>query len=286
MKKLKLNIIGCGRLGKTLAALFIGTELVCIQDIVNLSMASSEKAVAFLAQGSACLTIKQLKPADIYLIATPDDSIEFMTQQITLQGVLKPGNVVFHCSGLLSSECLNAVVSLGCYAASLHPIFSFSEPVMDVKNFRGTYCAFEGNKEALDRLLPLFNAIEGQIFLIEKKSKPLYHAASVLASNYLVTLSAMAKDCYSQAGLNDKLAENLTLTLMSQALGKVQRLKPQEALTGPLQRADVDTLKKHLSALKPFPELDCIYKSLGKATLALTRHDENLKKSLTQLFYM
>lgn len=284
MKKLKLNIIGCGRLGKTLAALFVSTEFVCIQDIVNLSIASSEKAVAFLGQGRACLAVKQLKSADIYLIATPDNSIEFIAQQITLQGILKPGDVIFHCSGLLSSECLSSTVSLGCYTASLHPIFSFSEPVMDVKNFRGTYCAFEGNKEALDRLLPLFNAIEGQIFLIEKKSKPLYHAASVFASNYLVTLSAMAKECYSKAGLNEALAENLTLALMSQALGKAQRLKPQEALTGPLQRADTDTLKKHLSALKSFPELEYIYKSLGKATLALTRHDENLKKSLTQLF--
>jgi predicted short-subunit dehydrogenase-like oxidoreductase (DUF2520 family) len=284
MKKLKLNIIGCGRLGKTLAALFVSTELVCIQDIVNLSIASSEKAVAFLGQGSACLAIKQLKPADIYLIATPDDNIEYIAQQITLQGVLKPGNVAFHCSGLLSSECLSSMASLGCYTASLHPIFSFSEPVMDVKNFRETYCAFEGNKEALNQLLPLFNVIEGQIFLIEKKSKPLYHAASVLASNYLVTLSAMARECYSKAGLNEKLAGNLTLALMSQALGKAQRLHPQEALTGPLQRADIDTLKKHLTALQPFPELEYFYKSLGKATLALTRHDESLKKSLTQLF--
>jgi predicted short-subunit dehydrogenase-like oxidoreductase (DUF2520 family) len=198
--------------------------------------------------------------------------------------VLQPGDVVFHCSGLLSSESLYSVARLGCYAASLHPIFSFSEPRTDVKNFRGTYCAFEGNKEALERLLPLFNAIEGQIFLIEKKSKPLYHVASVFASNYLVTLLAMAKDCYAKAGLNDKLAENLTLALMSQALDKSQRLHPEEALTGPLQRADIDTLKKHLSALKTFPELETIYKSLGKATLALTRHGESLKKSLTRLF--
>ncbi len=282
--KLKLSIIGCGRLGKTLAALFLSTELVCIQDILNLSMGSSERAVGFLGQGSACKTLKQFKPADIYLIATPDDSIELIAAQIALQGVLKSGDVVFHCSGLLSSESLYSVVRLGCYAASLHPIFSFSEPVMDIKNFSGTYCAFEGNKEALDRLSPLLSAIEGQIFLIEKKDKPLYHVASVLASNYLVTLSAMASECYSKAGLNDKLAEKLTLTLMSQALGKAQRLSPKEALTGPLQRADIGTLKKHLSALELFPELETIYKNLGKATLALTRHDENLKKLLTQLF--
>lgn len=284
--KLRLNIIGCGRLGKTLAALFIGTKLVSIQDIINLRPASSTKAVVFLGQGRVCSELNQLKPADIYLIATPDDSIEFIAQQIASQGVLKPGDVVFHCSGLLSSECLSSVTNLGCYIASLHPVFSFSEPGVDIKNFSGTYCAFEGDEEAFARLLPLLNAIEAQIFTIEKQYKPLYHAASVFSANYVITLSAMAKDCYSKAGLNTKLAENLSFRLMSQALNKSRRLKPKEALTGPLQRADINTLKKHLSALKSFPELEYIYKSLGKATLGLTRHKENLKRSLTQIFNM
>lgn len=284
--KLKLTIIGCGRLGKTLAALFVGTELVGIQDIVNSTMTSSEKAVAFIGQGSVCETLKQLKPADIYLIATPDDRVELIAQHITSQAILKQGDVVFHCSGLLSSDSLYSATRLGCYIASLHPIFSFSEPRRDVNNFRGTYCAFEGNKEALDRLLPVLNAIAAQVFSIEKKDKPLYHAASVMAANYVVTLSAMARDCYAKAGLEYKIAEKLTSALMSQALAKLQRLTPEEALTGPLQRADRETLKKHLSVLHPFSELESVYKCLGKATLALTRHDSSLKKSLTQLFYI
>ena len=282
--KLKLNIIGCGRLGKTLAALFVGTELICIQDILNLSIASTEKAVAFLGQGRVCQSVQQLKPADIYLIATPDDSIELIAQQIALQGVLKPGDVIFHCSGLLSSESLCSAVRLGCYIASLHPNFSFSEPLVDVNNFSGTYCAFEGDKQALDRLLPLFNSIKGKIFTIERKNKSTYHAASVISSNFLITLLATARNCYFQAGLSNELAKNITLDLMSQALDKARRLEPKEALTGPLQRGDTVTLKEHLSALKSFPDLEQLYKSLGKATLALTRHDENLKKSLMQLF--
>jgi predicted short-subunit dehydrogenase-like oxidoreductase (DUF2520 family) len=281
---LTLNIIGCGRLGKTLAFLFTKTELVCIQDIVNLSIASTKKAIAFIGQGSVCQTVKQLKPADVYLIATTDDSIEFISQQLAEQALLKQGSVVFHCSGLLSSECLNAVAHLGCYTASVHPIFSFSEPMKDIKNFKGTPCAFEGNKQALEQLLPLYTAIGGELFSIEKKDKPLYHVASVLASNYLITLATMAEVCYKKAGLSDKLGKILTQALMTQALNKIQRLEPEEALTGPLQRADTNTLKKHLQVLKPFPELEFVYRSLGKATLALTRHDKNLKKTLTQLF--
>jgi len=154
---------------------------------------------------------------------------------------------------------------------------------MDVKNFRGTYCAFEGDKKALDILSPLLKAIDAQLFLIEKKDKPLYHAASVLASNYLITLSAMASECYSKASLSEELSEDITLALMTQALTKVRALGPRKALTGPMERADRDTLKKHLIALEAFPELTDIYKSLGKATLTLTGHNNALKKTLTQL---
>lgn len=283
--KSRLSIIGCGRLGKVLAALLVKTEFVCIQDIVNLNTLNSEKAIAFIGQGRICQALKQLESADIYLIATPDDKVKFIAQQLALQGILKQGNIVFHCSGLLSSESLGSVTRLGCYIASLHPLFSFSEPLRDIKNFKGTYCAFEGNKEAFDCLFPLFKAIGAQLFLIDKKDKPLYHAASVMASNYLITLSAVVRDCYSKAGLNEKLSENLTLALMSQALTKVRRLKPRKALTGPLERADINTLKQHLSVLKAFPELKNIYKSLGKATLELTGHDNALKETLTQLFW-
>lgn len=282
--KLKLSIIGCGRLGKTLAYLFAKTEFVYIQDVINLSMASAERAVAFIGQGRACPAIKQLKPVDVYLIATPDDSIEFIGQQLADQALLVPGSLVFHCSGLLSSECLSSVANLGCYTASLHPAFSFSEPEKDIKNFKGTRCAFEGNKLALQRLMLISTAIGGQLFSIKKEDKALYHTASVLASNYLVTLAAIAEICYTKAGIADKLSKTLTETLMIQVLSKIQSLdKSRDALTGPLQRGDKDTLKKHLAALKSFPDIEYIYRSLGKATLTLTKHDESLKEAIAQL---
>ncbi len=283
--KLKLSIIGCGRLGKTLAFLLAKTKLVAIQEVVNLSSASATKAVAFIGQGSACASNKQLKSADVYLIATPDDSIEAVAQQLAKQNSFSEASVVFHCSGLLSSQCLSSLAQLGCYTASIHPLFSFSKPIVDVEIFKGTYCAFEGNKFALEKLLPLFRAIDSQPFLIEKNHKALYHAASVFASNYLVTLASMAEACYKKAGLSAKLAKTLTRALMAQTLGKIQCVdKPRAALTGPLQRGDKNTLKKHLQALTSSPDLACVYKSLASATLPLTQHNKRLKKALAPLF--
>lgn len=282
--KLTLSIIGCGRLGKTLAYLFAKSELVYIQDVINLRIASAKSAVAFIGQGRACHTIAQLRPADIYLIATPDDSIESIGKRLAEQVLLTTDNLVFHCSGLLSSQQLSSEVNLACHTASVHPVFSFSEPENDVHHFKDTYCAMEGSPLALQRLSLLFSAIGGQLISIKKQDKALYHIASVFASNYLVTLSTIARDCYMKAGITNELSKTLIQILMAQVLNRIQSAEElKEILTGPLQRGDKDTIKKHLEALSLFPGISNIYKGLGKATLELTKHDEPLKEEITSL---
>lgn len=281
--KLKLNIIGCGRLGKTLAFLLRKTKSVLIQDIYNSSISSSENAVAFIGEGAVCHTLKQFRSADLYLIATPDDVIETVCKQLVAQAAPKPGSLVFHASGLQSSDSLGSARTLGCYTASVHPIFSFSNPLKDVENFVGTYCSLEGDAQALEIISPLIAGIEAQVFLLSKESKLLYHTACVLSSNYVVTLSAMAEDCYQKAGLPYDLAKSLSNSLMMQSLNKLKNTSALKALTGPIQRGDQETLKEHLHALKPFSELQQVYKSLGKSTVPLTALVPELKESLVQL---
>lgn len=281
--KLKLNIIGCGRLGKTLAFLLRKTNRVFIQDIYNSSISSSENAVAFIGEGTACHSLRQFRSADLYLIATPDDVIETVCKQLVEQAAPKFGSLVFHASGLQSSDSLGRVRTLGCYTASVHPIFSFSNPLRDVENFVGTYCSLEGDAQALAVISPLIAGIGAQVFPLSKESKALYHAACVLSSNYVITLSAMAEDCYQKAGLPDDLAKSLSNSLMTQSLNKLKDTSASKALTGPIQRGDKETLRKHLHVLKPFGELEQVYKSLGKSTVPLTTLVPELKKALVQL---
>ncbi|BBB15836.1 uncharacterized protein RVIR1_13910 [Candidatus Rickettsiella viridis] len=281
--KLKLNIIGCGRLGKTLAFLLKKTNQVFIQDIYNSSISSSENAVAFIGEGTACHSLKQFRSADLYLIATPDDSIETACKQLVEQAAPKSRSVVFHASGLQSSDSLESIRATGCYTASVHPIFSFSNPLKDVENFVGTYCSLEGDVRALAVISSLIADIGAQVFLLSKESKALYHAACVLSSNYIVTLSAIAEDCYQKAGLPCDLAKALANSLMMQSLNKLKDTSASKALTGPIQRGDKETLKKHLHVLKPFGELQQMYKSLGKSTVPLTELVPELKEALVQL---
>lgn len=271
IEKLTLTIIGCGRLGKTLAYLWKKAGLVFVQDVYNTTMSSTESAIAFIGDGTACASMVQFKSADLYLIATPDDQIEAVCQRLAEQSPPRKGSLIFHCSGLHTSNSLNVLRQLGCYTASVHPVFSFSDPARDVKNFAGTYCSFQGDGEALEQISALISGIGGHLFPLEQQFKALYHIASVFASNYLVTLFTLAEDCYKKASLSDELAKELVLRLMQQSLNKISSLpESRNALTGPIQREDKHTLKKHIEALEPFAELQQLYKNLGKATIELT----------------
>ena len=64
-----LNIIGCGRLGKTLARLWHDNNLFTVRQVLNRSIGSAEAAVEFIGAGSAVKNYANLSHADAWLIA-------------------------------------------------------------------------------------------------------------------------------------------------------------------------------------------------------------------------
>ena len=124
----------------------------------------------------------------------------------------------------------------------------------------------------------------GIVFTINKDAKSLYHAAAVIANNYLVTLHYHAYQAFKEAGLDDKIAHKIVSDLMKETFSKLNHYTHQKALTGPTQRGDVQTVKKHVNVLSSFPMTCKIYKTLGLGTLALTPHNEDKKNSIQEIF--
>jgi predicted short-subunit dehydrogenase-like oxidoreductase (DUF2520 family) len=269
-QNLSINIIGCGRLGQTLAALL--KEYIHINCILNQSLNSSLAASKFIGAGIPISEYSKITPADIYLIATRDDQIEIACQKLAAINIIKPGNLVFHCSGSLSSDTLSSAHSVGALTASIHPNRSFANPALSITEFAGTFCAVEGAADAIGILSNLFKAIGAQIFPIESKFKTVYHAAGCIASNYLVTLSFIANKCYQQAGVPKKIAKQIVNSLMDSTLNNLLTLPHKDALTGPVARGDVKTIADHMMVLED--EIKEVYSILGKPTLALAKHDK------------
>jgi predicted short-subunit dehydrogenase-like oxidoreductase (DUF2520 family) len=279
----RINFIGCGRLGKSLATLFKKNKVALISGIVNTSYKSAVDAVNFIGQGTAYNHIHELPPASIYFITTRDDVIQTTFDKLVAADIIPNGAAIVHCSGSLTSSILSKSKKRHYYIASIHPIKSFATPEDSVKNFTGTYCSIEGDSTILPTLKNLFAQIGAHVFSINKKHKNIYHAAGVLANNYLVTLHYHALACYKAAGIHEKTAKAIVSMLMGDTLNKLNKLAHKNALTGPIQRGDAQTVKNHLHSLEGHPLIENIYASLGRATIPLTKHSENTLLELNKI---
>ena len=275
-----INIIGSGHLGQTIGHLLLKQGLVRINAVCNRTAQSALDAIAFMGDGIYYPNIADLPRAQITLITTPDDYILSACLALSENKNLQKGDTVVHFSGSHSSESLSSAKNKGCYVASIHPMCSFAQPALSVHTYAGTYCAMEGDAEALDLMRPLMERIGSITYAITKEKKLLYHAAGVFASNYLVTLSQQALECLLQAGVEFDIAKQVVLQLMKSTVSNLeQTASPALALTGPIQRGDLSTIEGHLKAL-PTDQQKNIYAVLGKSTVLLTALDEDKKQQL------
>lgn len=268
--KRTLNIIGGGRVGKVLGRLFASAGAFTVQDVLNRSVESAQRAVEFVGEGRAVSDTSQLRPADVYLVAVPDDQIAACCARLGASIPLQRGAVVFHCSGARSSLDIVAALPPSVAAASVHPVRSFADPAFVAAHFDDTFCSIEGAEAALQVLEPALRAIGARVIRVDGQHKILYHAASVFASNYLVALFDIALRAYEAAGIPEDVAREMMAPLARESADNVFRLGAQRALTGPIARGDWDTVVRQQQAVDqwhgPYGE---VYRALAEATREL-----------------
>ncbi|MFB9245320.1 DUF2520 domain-containing protein [Massilia antarctica] len=243
-----LNIIGAGHVGRVLGRLFGASGSFAVQDVLTRSHASALDAVGFIGAGRALAGLGSMRPADVWMLAVGDDQIGAVCAQLAA-GQPLAGAIVFHCSGAISSAQLAAATDAGALAASVHPIRSFADPALVARHFDGTFCGIEGDAGALAVLTPALAAIGAQPVAIDAAAKTVYHAASVFASNYLVTVLDAALRAYQAAGVPEPVARAMAQPLASESMANVFRLGAAAALSGPIARGDMDTVARQQAAL-------------------------------------
>ena len=266
----RLNIIGAGRLGQTLGLLWRRGGALRIGAICNRSVDSAQRAAQLIGAGQPLDDPRQLPSAELTLIATPDAAIAAAAARLAECAPIAAGQVVFHASGALPAERLAPLRERGALLASVHPIRAFAEPLAAAEGFAPTFCGCEGDAAALDVLRPLFAAIGAECLDIDAARKPLYHAAAVLASNYLVGLVDLALDAYAAAGLERADARRLLAPILAGTLENVARRDTAAALTGPVARGDAATVAAQLAALGDWSgDAAALYALLGRRLLDL-----------------
>ena len=209
------------------------------------------------------------RDADVVLLAVPDDAIASVAETLARAGALRAPQVVLHLSGVLGQEALGALRSSGAALGSLHPLQTLVEPEAGAALLRGAWAAVEGMAAAVRSAARLARAVGMRPFPITAKAKPVYHAGAVFASNYVVVLEAVAQRLLQHAGFREADAWAALRPLVRGTFENLMRRAPVAVLTGPVERGDAATIRRHLGSLEPADA--ALYRSLGRAALALAQ---------------
>ena len=270
-----LNIIGSGRVGRACGRLWSQKKVFEIQDVLTRSRESAGAAVKFIGAGNAVGHLREMRPADVWMVATRDDAIVPSCVTLAASGKIVPDDIVFHVSGATPSGDLEPVRRSGALIASVHPIKTFTDAEQASRTFAGTYCAAEGDREALRALRPAFEKIGAKVFEIKPELKAVYHAGGVFACNYLAALIEAAMRAHEKAGIPRAASLRALEPMVRETVDAIFEKGPARALTGPVSRGDVATLKRQIAQVAAWdPAMAELYRGLGMLALALAEDDQ------------
>jgi predicted short-subunit dehydrogenase-like oxidoreductase (DUF2520 family) len=272
-----LNLVGAGRVGRTLARLWTQSGSVRLQAVLCQSEASGRSAVRAIGAGQAVTSLADMPPADLWLLAVPDSQIAAVAADLAALPLARQAAMAWHCSGFLPASTLAPLQALGWAAASVHPALSFAEPARAAAQFPGTVCALEGDAPAVAAARRAFEAIGGRCFDLQAADKPLYHGAAVFASNFLPVLQAVAQELWQGTGVPPEWVGALAQTMARRVSDNLQALAPRAALTGPAARGDAAVLALQGAAMSARdPVLGEAYRSLSVLAGRLAERGEAL----------
>ena len=271
---MKVAVIGAGRVGTAVAVLLerAGHRIVAVSGGAE-------------TRGRASLHLPDVpfrEPADaaaaaeLVLVGTPDDAIAPTAEALAAAGAVGPDRWVCHLSGSLGLEALAAARDAGARVFAIHPLQTFPDVGAALDRLPGCAIAVTADdEEGFAMGERLADDLGGDPFRLADELRPLYHAAAVFASNYLVTTAAIAEALFAAAGVPDPARAMAPLQRAS--LDHVARLGPAHALTGPAVRGDAGTVRRNLEALERHaPDLVPAYVAMAAATLDLAERSGRL----------
>jgi predicted short-subunit dehydrogenase-like oxidoreductase (DUF2520 family) len=264
---LKVGFIGAGTVGTALAVLLSGKGYR-VTGVSSRSQASAERLAGQVA-GCRIMADKQslADDSDLVFITTPDDAVAGVAAAIKWHA----GQSVVHCSGAASTDILEPARQAGAATGSIHPLQTLASVSEAIENIPGSTFGVEAEEPLLTTLKEMATALGGTWIELKASDKVAYHAAAVMACNYLVTLVKLATDLWQTFHVPPDQATRALLPLIRGTLHNVDTIGLPNCLTGPIARGDTGTIEKHLATLKDkTPAMLNTYRELGLQTIPIS----------------
>lgn len=274
---MKFGFIGAGKVGFSLGK-YLADNNQCLSGYYSEFKEDVIEAAEFTGS-KAYDDINQLvKDSDVLFLTVSDGQIENVWNQLKeshfsnhkegLNPYLK-GKIVCHCSGALSSEVFSDIAKIQSFAYSIHPLFAVSDKYKSYKELSGSYFTIEGSSEKIDEIKSLFESFGNSVCVISKDDKIKYHSAAAIASNLVAGLIGMSERLLGECGFDKEAAHMALAPIIKGNINHIIDDGVVSALTGPIERNDVSTVKKHL---RMFDDNDReVYLSVSKQILEIAK---------------
>ncbi len=261
---LRVGVVGAGRVGAVIAAALAasGHHVVAAAG----ESAASRARIADLLPGVAVAKPSAVaRASELLLLTVPDDMLDNVATMLSGAGAIRPGQIVVHTSGRHGLAVLEAARLAGARVIALHPAMTFTGTALDLPRLSG--CVFGVTAADTERELArsLVGDLGGRAMWVPEEQRTLYHAGLAHGANHLVTLVSQAMEMLAAAGADDPAG---TLRPLLGAALDNALAGGDKALTGPIVRGDVKTVRAHLADIAhSTPRALDSYVTMARATL-------------------
>lgn len=276
---MKVGFIGAGKVG-TAFALYLqskGHNIVGFLSKPYSSAVESSQKTSSKAYGSY---EELILDSDFVLITTPDSQIGVVVDELSH---VKGFSCAFgHMSGALTTDVL---LPLGDHQplVTLHPLQAFARIEKGRQDLETCTFAIQGNEAGIKVVEELLKTCSNQVITLKKDQKALYHGAACVTSNYLMVITALAEEMIASFDSEKQLGLSAFKNLMVGAIENAIELGSASALTGPIARGDIETVKRHLEAMDNL-EMKKAYSTLGMMTVGLASREKQTDPVLNEGF--
>ena len=278
---MNIGFIGAGKVGCTLGKYFGTDPETKIIGYYSRSSQSAEEAARFTDSKSYLDMEELIDACDMIFLTVPDGSIPDTWNKVKGYDI-KEKNFC-HCSGSMScSDAFSGIEETGAFGYSAHPLFAVSDKFNAYRELTGVFFTLEeyakgaaAPGQGLAALQGLFERLGNPTGIIEGKDKTTYHCAAAMASNLVCGLIDQSIELMKRCGFTDETAVQALAPILTGNMEHIANKGPTASLTGPIERNDVETVRKHLDCLEDGGEKE-IYRLLSSRLIhmAQTRHPD------------
>jgi Uncharacterized conserved protein len=248
-KKDDLIIIGAGKISYSLAPAMIDAGYK-IKSIISSKKKRAEELAFKLnikefSDNLESLNIKR----GIFILAVPDNQIKITAERLSALKIDFPKSLIIHLSGSHDVSLLKSVALKKAHTASFHIMQSF--PSRRRRNIKNSFSSIETlSREASEFLFKLSKDLKLNSFQLDSRNKVIYHLASIFASNFINAVLFQSQQLFDILGYKEYSFNDIFAPLYSSTIKNIKQTNPSKALSGPIERGDLVTIKKHIREIK------------------------------------